>query len=128
MDDDWFYTPRHWMQKQALAQHRLVYLAALMQMCIQNQMVINMIINLVLMAKVSFFSARVAGKTEAWSTNFDLYEVPAAGGKLPRNLTAENPAWDAKPNFSPDGRTLAYLAMKRPGFEADRFQMKITTS
>ncbi len=69
------------------------------------------------------FAARVAGKSEAWSTNFDLYQVPAAGGEAPRNLTAENPAWDAKPNFSPDGRTLAYLAMKHPGFEADRFQI-----
>ena len=68
------------------------------------------------------FSARVAGKAESWSTNFDLYEVPAAGG-TPRNLTAENPAWDAKPSFSPDGKTLAYLMMKRPGFEADRFHM-----
>ena len=71
------------------------------------------------------FSARVAGKTEAWSTNFDLYQVPATGGALPKNLTAENLAWDAKPVFSPDGNTLAYLAMKRPGFEADRFQIML---
>lgn len=69
------------------------------------------------------FSARVAGKTESWSTNFDLFKVPATGGAAPQNLTAENPAWDAKPAFSPDGNTLAYLAMKRPGFEADRFQI-----
>ncbi|KQV46419.1 MULTISPECIES: S9 family peptidase [unclassified Duganella] len=69
------------------------------------------------------FSARVAGKAESWSTNFDLYEVPAAGGAAPRNLTAENPAWDAKPSFSPDGKTMAYLMMKRPGFEADRFHL-----
>ncbi|HEX8603308.1 MAG TPA: S9 family peptidase [Pseudoduganella sp.] len=69
------------------------------------------------------FSVRVAGAGEAWSTNFDLYEVPAAGGAAPRNLTADNPAWDTKPQFSPDGRTLAWLAMKRPGFEADRFHM-----
>ncbi len=68
------------------------------------------------------FAARVAGKAESWSTNFDVYEVPAAGG-TPRNLTPENPAWDAKPSFSPDGKTLAYLMMKRPGFEADRFHM-----
>jgi dipeptidyl aminopeptidase/acylaminoacyl peptidase len=69
------------------------------------------------------FSARVAGKSEAWSTNFDIYEVPAAGGKAPRNLSADNPAWDAKPAYSPDGRTLAYVAMTRPGFEADRFHL-----
>jgi len=69
------------------------------------------------------FAVRVAGKSEAWSTNFDLYEVPAAGGAAPRNLTADNPAWDTKPSFSPDGKTLAYLAMTRPGFEADRFHL-----
>jgi len=68
------------------------------------------------------FSVRIAGKTEAWSTNFDLYTVPAAGG-TPRNLTADNKAWDTKGVFSPDGRTLAYLAMTRPGFEADRYHI-----
>jgi dipeptidyl aminopeptidase/acylaminoacyl peptidase len=71
------------------------------------------------------FSVRIAGKTEAWSTNFDLYSVPAAGGSAPRNLTAGNPAWDTKGTFSPDGRTLAYLAMARPGFEADRYQIML---
>ncbi|TFW24870.1 S9 family peptidase [Massilia arenosa] len=75
--------------------------------------------------KTLVFSVRVAGKTEAWSTNFDLYSVPAAGGAAPRNLTAENPAWDSKGSFSPDGKTLAYLAMPRPGFEADRFQIML---
>jgi dipeptidyl aminopeptidase/acylaminoacyl peptidase len=69
------------------------------------------------------FSARIAGKTEAWSTNFDLFTVPAAGGAAPRNLTADNDAWDTKGVYSPDGRTLAYLAMTRPGFEADRFHI-----
>jgi dipeptidyl aminopeptidase/acylaminoacyl peptidase len=73
--------------------------------------------------KTIVFSARLAGKTEAWSTNFDLFTVPAAGGQAPRNLTADNPAWDTKAVYSPDGRTLAYLAMARPGFEADRFQI-----
>ncbi|MES2015610.1 MAG: S9 family peptidase [Pseudomonadota bacterium] len=72
--------------------------------------------------KTIVFSVRVAGKTEAWSTNFDLYQVPAEGGAL-RNLTADNKAWDSKPTYSPDGKTLAYLAMRKPGFEADRFQL-----
>ena len=67
------------------------------------------------------FSVRIAGQTEAWSTNFDLYQVPADASAEPRNLTAENPAWDTSPVFSADGKTLYYLAMKRAGFEADRF-------
>ncbi|KQQ87286.1 S9 family peptidase [Massilia sp. Leaf139] len=75
--------------------------------------------------KTIVFSVRIAGKTEAWSTNFDLYSVPAAGNAAPRNLTADNPAWDAKGVFSPDGQTLAYLAMARPGFEADRYQIML---
>ncbi|QNN77685.1 S9 family peptidase [Pseudoxanthomonas mexicana] len=64
---------------------------------------------------------RVAGKGEAWSTNFDLYQVAADGSSAPVNLTAANPAWDTGPVFSADGKTLFYRAMKRPGFEADRF-------
>ena len=68
------------------------------------------------------FSMRVAPTGEPWSTNFDVYTVAAAGG-TPRNQTADNPAWDAQPSFSPDGSTLAYLAMDRPGFEADRYHL-----
>ena len=66
-------------------------------------------------------SIRVQGNKEPWSTNFDLYKLDAAGKKAPVNLTASNPAWDAGPVFSADGKTLYYRAMKRPGFEADRF-------
>lgn len=66
-------------------------------------------------------SIRVAGKREPWSTNFDLYLLDAAGRAAPKNLTVANPAWDAGPVFSADGKTLYYRAMKRPGFEADRF-------
>jgi dipeptidyl aminopeptidase/acylaminoacyl peptidase len=70
--------------------------------------------------KTLLFSARDAGREEAWSTNYDLFAVPLLGEAKPRNLTADNPAWDTAPVFSPDGKTLAYLAMKVPGYEADR--------
>jgi dipeptidyl aminopeptidase/acylaminoacyl peptidase len=71
--------------------------------------------------KSVYFDVRIAGTTEPWSTNFDVYSVPADGSAAPKNLTADNKAWDAFPVASPDGRTLYYLAMKTPGFEADRF-------
>jgi len=72
-------------------------------------------------AEVAFSVRATAG--EAWSTNFDIYEAAADGTGAPRNLTADNPAWDGQPAFSPDGIQLAYLAMDRPGFEADRFHL-----
>jgi len=68
------------------------------------------------------FSARDAGREEAWSTNFDLF-LASVDGKSLTNLTAANKAWDTQPVFSPDGKTLAYLAMERAGFEADRFRI-----
>ncbi|RDS84534.1 S9 family peptidase [Dyella monticola] len=68
-----------------------------------------------------YFDVRIAGNSEPWSTNFDIYKVPADGSSMPQDLTASNKAWDAYPVPSPDGKTLYYLAMKTPGFEADRF-------
>jgi len=67
------------------------------------------------------FSAREAGKSEPWSTNFDLYQVSVSAPGQFTNLTDDNDAWDTGPVFSPDGRTLAYRAMARPGFEADKY-------
>lgn len=69
------------------------------------------------------FTARTADEEEAWSTDFDLYRSPVDGSHEPELLTAENRAWDTSPVFSPDGSTMAYLAMERPGFEADRFRI-----
>ena len=74
--------------------------------------------------KAVVFSARDAGREEAWSTNFDLYSVPLDASAAPKKLTT-NPAWDAQPVFSPDGGRLAYLAMSRPGFEADRYRVVV---
>jgi dipeptidyl aminopeptidase/acylaminoacyl peptidase len=69
------------------------------------------------------FSARDVGLEEAWSTDFDLYHAPIDGSEPPKCLTTASEAWDASPVFSPDGKTLAYLAMARPRYEADRFRI-----
>lgn len=70
-------------------------------------------------------TAKVVGREEAWSTDFDLYHVAADGSGTPKNLTDANSAWDTQPQFSPDGKHLVYLAMARPGFEADRFRVMV---
>ncbi len=67
-----------------------------------------------------FFVARETGATEPYSTNLDIWRADAAGGGVPTNLTAGNQALDALPTPSPDGQYLAYVAMARPGYEADR--------
>ena len=72
-----------------------------------------------------FFSARNAGRSEPWSTNFDIYGVPVDGHRAPVDLTRSNLAWDAEPKVSPDGHALAWRAQKRPGFEADRFAVMV---
>ena len=74
--------------------------------------------------KTLIFTARLEGRQEPWSTNLDLWEVPIDGGKAPERITA-NLATDTHPVFSPDGRTLTYTAMTRPGYEADRLDLVI---
>lgn len=69
------------------------------------------------------FAARNVGREEAWSTQFDLYEVPLDRSTPARCLTEGNRAFLTNPEFSPDGKTLAYLAMARPGYEADRLRI-----
>ena len=76
-------------------------------------------------SKGVIFSARDAGRQEAWSTNFDLYFARTDGAQPPTNITAGNKAWDTSPIFSPDKETMAYLAMERGGYESDRFRIVV---
>lgn len=56
-------------------------------------------------------------------TNNDLFLVPATGGEAVRLTT--NPANDNSPLYSPDGKLIAYKAMARPGFEADKSSLMV---
>lgn len=67
-----------------------------------------------------YFVLREAGALEPTSTNLDIFAAPLSGDGPITNLTAANAAGDTNPVIAPNGRQLAYLAMRRPGFEADR--------
>ena len=70
--------------------------------------------------KTVYFTLREAGRIEPLSTNLDIFSAPADGSAAPTNLTKANEATDTLPAVSPDGKWLAYVAMKRPTYEADR--------
>lgn len=74
--------------------------------------------------KALIYAARQADRDEPRSTNLDLWWAPINGAP-PRNLTAANKATDAGPAVSPNGRWLAYVAMARPTFEADRLVVQL---
>ena len=63
-------------------------------------------------------------KNPAASTNNDLWIVPVSGEQA-KNITADNPASDSTPLYSPDGRYIAYRAQQRPGYESDRFRLML---
>lgn len=66
-----------------------------------------------------YFTARKADGDEPGSTNLDIY-VSDLSGAAPTLLTGGNAATDTAPVVSPDGRYLAWLAMARPTYEADK--------
>ena len=76
-------------------------------------------------SKELVYSVRIAGQSEAWSTNFDDYGVKLDGSAKPVNLTEANKAWDAAPIFSPDGKSAAYRFQKRAGAESDRYHIML---
>jgi dipeptidyl aminopeptidase/acylaminoacyl peptidase len=63
-------------------------------------------------------------KVEATSTNADLFLVSVKGGAA-KNITAANHGYDGSPQFSPDGRYIAYRSQSTPGFESDRFRVML---
>jgi dipeptidyl aminopeptidase/acylaminoacyl peptidase len=64
------------------------------------------------------------GKDLAWTTDLNIYLVPVKGGPA-KCITADNKATDKIPSYSPDGKSIAYLAMSKPGFESDRLKIKL---
>ena len=60
-------------------------------------------------------------QAKATTTNGEIYEVSLKGG--PARKVTNNPAMDNSPRYSPDGKYLAWRAQRRPGFEADKWEL-----
>ena len=60
----------------------------------------------------------------AWTTNNDLYLVSSNGGEA-KDITADNPGSDASPQYSPNGRYIAYMSQARNGYESDLFRLSV---
>ena len=70
-------------------------------------------------SKSVYFTLRRADANEAKSTNLDIYQSEHTLGD-PINLTQTNQATDTMPTPSPDGKYIAWAAMARASYEADR--------
>ena len=68
--------------------------------------------------RIVYVAKKKKGTAYAVSTNTDLYEYNIETG-VTQNLTAFNKGYDVSPQFNEAG-TLAWMQMKRDGFEADK--------
>ncbi|HUI42508.1 MAG TPA: S9 family peptidase [Terriglobia bacterium] len=77
-------------------------------------------------SEVCYTSNRTLGEAgqpaAAWTTNNHLYLVPAAGGEA-RDITPGVHGSDASPQYSPNGRYIAYTSQERNGYESDLFRL-----
>jgi dipeptidyl aminopeptidase/acylaminoacyl peptidase len=74
--------------------------------------------------EICFVSNRDGPDQQAWSTNTDLWTVPAGGGAPARRRTSGKGA-DLEPHYTPDGRSIVYRSQARAGFEADRWRIVV---
>lgn len=59
------------------------------------------------------------------NTNCDLWIVRADGSSEPRCITPSNRAWDGSPQYSPDGKYIAYRAQAVEKYESDLFRLAL---
>ena len=68
--------------------------------------------------EVAYTCRKKTGLEYAISTNSDIYIYDVASRQT-RNITEENKGYDTNPQYSPDGRYIAWQSMERDGYEAD---------
>ena len=69
--------------------------------------------------KIAYTSRKKVGKAYALSTNSDIYEYDLKT-RTTCNLTEGMMGYDTNPQYSPDGKSIAWQSMERDGYEADQ--------
>lgn len=73
---------------------------------------------------IAYSCRKLTGKEYAFSTNTDIYLYNVETHEC-ENLTDGMPGYDTDPVFSPDGKYIAWISMKRAGFESDKQRLFI---
>ena len=74
--------------------------------------------------KVAYTSRKKVGKDYALSTNSDIY-LYDINTKETQNLTEGMMGYDTNPQYSPDGKHIAWLSMERDGYESDQNRLMV---
>jgi len=79
--------------------------------------------------KIAYTCRKKTGLEYATSTNSDIYIYDLKTGKT-IDITEENKGYDVNPQYSPDGKYIAWQSMERDGYESDQnrlFVMDLAT-
>ncbi len=74
--------------------------------------------------KVAYTCRKKTGKEYALSTNSDIY-VYDLNTRTTTNITEGMMGYDTNPQYSPDGKYIAWQSMEREGYEADQNRLMI---
>ncbi len=74
--------------------------------------------------KVAYTSRKKVGKEYALSTNSDIY-VYDLNTKQTVNISEGMMGYDTNPQYSPDGKSIAWLSMEHDGYESDQNRLVV---
>ena len=73
---------------------------------------------------IAYSCRKLTGKKYAFSTNTEIYIYNVKTGECAK-IGCGAKGYDTEPVWSPDGQSLAWISMKRDGYEADRQELKV---
>jgi dipeptidyl aminopeptidase/acylaminoacyl peptidase len=74
--------------------------------------------------QIAYSCKKQAGTAYANSTNTDIYVYDISSGKT-INITDGNLGYDSSPQYSPDGKSIAWLSMETPAYESDKNRLMV---